>query len=189
MISYDTYQHPLNGVQAFQLGLIVDDMDEAVKAHTAVYGIRNWYRTRNKSIEYFYKGRQREIELDLVVGYCKGSQVELIQVLKGEDNAYVELLLKENLPHTGIMVRDWDAKYQALIDLGYPEIHRITINLKGISRVRVAYFDCRDTPLGVILEVIEVKSLGINLGMPKRIVQAALATGDVIKYKPVQVSV
>ena len=120
-----------------------------------------------------------------MVGYAGGSQVELIQVLEGEDNAYIELLLKENLPHNGVCVRNFDRKYDELKALGYPELHHGTLYLKGITMVRVAYFDARES-LGYILEIIEVKSLGINIGMPEFMVAAARLTGDSTRYTPGQ---
>lgn len=175
--------HPLNSITPFQLGLVVKDMDSAVKKHSEVYGIKRWYRTNIDRFDYYYKGEKRHLLLDIVVGYARGSQIELIQVLEGEDNAYVELLLKENLPHNGVCVRNFDRKFEQLKALGYPELHHGTIFLKGISRVRVAYFDARES-LGYILEIIEVKSLGLNIGMPEFMVAAARLTGDSERYKP-----
>ena len=175
--------HPLNSITPFQLGLVVKDMDSAVEKDSEVYGIKRWYRTNIDRFDYYYKGEKRHLLLDIVVGYARGSQIELIQVLEGEDNAYVELLLKENLPHNGVCVRNFDRKFEQLKALGYPELHHGTIFLKGISRVRVAYFDARES-LGYILEIIEVKSLGLNIGMPEFMVAAARLTGDSERYKP-----
>ena len=175
--------HPLKSLTPFQLGLIVKDMDAAVKEHSEVYGIKRWYRTNIDRFDYHYKGEKRHLVLDIVVGYARGSQIELIQVLEGEDNAYVELLLKENLPHNGVCVRNFDQKYDELKALGYTELHHGTLYLKGITKVRVAYFDVRES-LGYILEIIEAKSLGINIGMPEFLVAAARFTGDAEPYKP-----
>ena len=175
--------HPLKSLTPFQLGLIVRDMDTAVNEHSECYGIRRWYRTNIDRLDYFYKGQKRHLVLDIVVGYTRGSQIELIQVLEGEDNAYVELLLKENLVHQGVCVRNFDRKCDGLKALGYSELHHGTIYLKGISTVRFAYFDARDS-LGYILELIEATSVGINIGMPEFLVAAARLTGDAKIYKP-----
>ena len=174
-------KHPLKGVTAFQLGMIVRDMDAAVKEHREVYGIKKWYRSNIEKFDYYYKGEKRQLALDIVVGYSKGTQVELIQVLEGEDNLYVELLLKENLVHSGVCVRDYDKKISELKERGYKELHHGSIFLKGGTRVRMTYFDCREE-LGYILEIIEVKSLGFNLGMPKIMLEAARLTGDATLY-------
>ncbi|MBE9538574.1 MAG: VOC family protein [Proteobacteria bacterium] len=176
--------HPLKSITPFQLGLVVKDIDAAVKEHSEVYGIKRWYRTNIDRFDYYYKGKKRLLVLDIVVGYTGGTQIELIQVLEGEDNAYVELLLKENLPHNGVCVRNFERKFEQLKALGYPELHHGTIYLKGLSKIRVAYFDTRES-LGYILEIIEVKTLGINIGMPEFMVAAARLTGDSKRYKPI----
>jgi hypothetical protein len=176
-------KHPLRGVTAFQLGLIVRDMDAAVREHSEVYGIKTWFRINIKSIEYYYKGERQHLVLDIVMGYCKGTQIELIQVVEGDSNVYVDLLLKENLVHSGVCVRGFDKKIAALKQHGYKELHHGTFRTKGISTVRMAYFDCRKE-LGYILEVIEAKSLGINIGMPRILLQAGRLTGDATRYKP-----
>jgi len=174
---------PLKSITPFQLGLIVKDMDAAVQEHAEIYGIKRWYRTNIDRFDYYYKGKNRHLVLDIVVGYAGGSQIELIQVLEGEDNAYVELLLKENLIHNGVCVRNFDRKFKQMKALGYPELHHGTIFLKGLSTVRFAYFDTRES-LGYVLEIIEVKSLGLNIGMPEFMVAAARLTGDSERYKP-----
>lgn len=176
-------RYPLHGITAFQLGLIVRDMDTAVKEHSEVYGIKKWFRINIKSIEYVYKGERQHLVLDIVMGYCKGTQIELIQVIEGDSNIYVDLLLKENLVHSGVCVRGFDKKITALKQRGYKELHHGTIRTKGISTVRMAYFDCRKE-LGYILEVVEVKSLGINIGMPRILLQAGRLAGDATRYKP-----
>jgi hypothetical protein len=56
--------------------------------------------------------------LDIVVGYPKGSQIAFIQVLEGKDNAYIELLQKENLIHTGVCVKNFAKKFKELKQLG-----------------------------------------------------------------------
>ena len=175
-------KHPLHGLTALQLGLIVRDIDVAVKEHGKVYGIKQWFRVNIESIEYYYKGERQHLVLDIVMGYCKGTQIELIQVLEGDCNVYIDLLLKENLVHSGIGVRNFDKKIAALKGRGYKELHYGTIKSKGISTVRMAYFDCRDE-LGYILEVFEIKSLGINMGMPKILLQLGRLTGDASLYK------
>ena len=167
----------LKGLTAFQIGIIVRDMDAAVKANSEVYGVKIWFRSNVNKIDYYYKGKKRELELDIVVGYSKGTQIELIQVLRGEDNLYVELLLKERLVHSAVCVRGFDKKIAALKERGYEELHHGTIFLQGFTKVRFSYFDCRDD-LGYVLEVAEVKSLGLNFGMPKLMLQAARLTGD-----------
>ena len=175
--------HPLHGLTAFQLGIIVRDMDVAVEEHSNIYGIKKWYRTNIESIEYFYKGEKQHLVLDIVMGYCNGTQIELIQVIEGEVNVYVDLLLKENLTHSGICVRLYDEKISALKLHGYKELHHGTILSKGGSKVRMTYFDCRKE-LGYILEVIEVKSMGINIGMPEFLLWLGRLTGDSCLYKP-----
>lgn len=175
-------QFPLRGLTAFQLGIIVRDMDVAVKEQGDLYGIKKWYRTNIESIDYFYQGKKQHLLLDIVMGYCKGTQIELIQVIEGERNAYVELLLKENLTHSGVCVRQYDKKIAALKQKGYQELHHGTIVSRGGSRVRMTYFDCREE-LGYILEIIEVKSLGINIGMPEFLLQLGRITGDACLYR------
>ncbi|MBT4521348.1 MAG: hypothetical protein HOC23_15215 [Halieaceae bacterium] len=177
--------YPLHGITACQLGLVVRDIDKAVQEHSEVYGIKQWFRVNIQSIEYYYQGQREHLVLDIVMGYCKGTQIELIQVLEGERNIYVDLLLKENLIHSGVSVRDFDNKIAALKQRGYKELHHGTFRSKGLSTVRMAYFDCRKE-LGYILEILEVKCLGINLGMPKFLLQAGRLTGDASLYKPRQ---
>ena len=97
-------KYPLKGMYAFQLGVMVDDMDQAVRMHTEIHGIKRWYRTEIQEYEYYCQGERKQIKLDIVVGYCKGSQIELIEVLEGEDNAYAQIMLKDKLLHTGAAI-------------------------------------------------------------------------------------
>ncbi len=173
----------LKNINPFQLGIVVDDLDSAVKNHSDIFNIKRWYRPVFTSVTHLYKGIERDLELDIAIGFSGGSQIELIEVKRGEDNAYVEFFMANQLIHTGVTVRQFDTKVNDMHEMGFELIFSGTLKTARANTVRVAFFDTR-AALGYVIELIESTALGINVGMPEWAFRAGIPTGDITLYQP-----
>ena len=163
-----------------QLGLVVQDMDAAVASCGTALGVRRWYRSRMASYEVFFRGEPTAMDWDIVVGYSGKVQVELIQVRETGPNLYHELLGSEGagFHHLGVVVRDFDRRLKRADSAGIEVLQHGAIRFAGGGACRFAYLDTVPG-LGFILELIEMKVYGLQLGMPEWLLRVGTLTGDV----------
>ncbi|MEX1311640.1 MAG: VOC family protein [Candidatus Sulfomarinibacteraceae bacterium] len=166
-----------------QLGLVVDEMDRAMSDLGASFGVRHWYRSKMAAYEVVYRGQPTEIEWDIVVGYSGGIQIELIRVNEAGPNLYHDVLGDgTGLHHVGSVVRDLDRRLDRICDAGIDVLQSGSIRFAGGGACRFAYLDTADR-LGVILELIEMKVYGLQVGMPEWLLRVGTLTGDVERLR------
>jgi len=76
------------------------------------------------------------------------------------------------------MVRDLDADIEKMEAAGYRALQTGSLRCEGGGFTRIGYMDTVQDA-GFILELIETKAFGINLGMPQWLVSLGRVTGDV----------
>jgi len=163
-----------------QLGIIVKSLDASQPYYAEVMNIRPWYRTHIVEQEIYYKDRRIDLELDIAVGYSGPLQFELIEVVRGEENAYTELIHTrgEGLHHVGFIVSHIDEKTEVLREAGFRRIQHGFLKTKGGAVTRFAYFDTMATH-GYIIELIQTTLFGVNVGMSHFMVKLGSLLGDV----------
>lgn len=163
-----------------QLGIIVKSIDTSLPYYTEVMKIRPWYRTNIVEEEIYYKDRRIDLELDIAVGYSGSLQFELIEVVRGEENIYTELINTrgEGLHHVGFVVSNIQKKTEMLRQSGYNPIQHGFLKTKGNAITRFAYFDTMETH-GYILELIQTTLFGVSVGMSRFMIKLGNLLGDV----------
>ena len=163
-----------------QIGIVVRDVNAATKAYGTAFGVPRWYRSRMASFEVAYRGEPTPMDWDIVVGYSGKVQIELIEVREAGPNLYHELLGAEGagFHHLGVVVRDLGRRLGRAGAAGLGVAQHGAIRFAGGAACRFAYLDTLDT-LGFILELIEMKVYGCQLGMPEWLLRVGTITGDV----------
>ncbi|HPR55655.1 MAG TPA: VOC family protein [Deltaproteobacteria bacterium] len=162
-----------------QIGMVVPDLGAGVDFYRGFLGISKWYRTVITECRYTFRNRPIDIRLDIAVGYSGRTQVELIQVFGSDDNIYYAYPGEAGFGfhHFGVVVDDLEKAKRTMQDRGFPALQEGTLKYAGGGKTRVAYLDTMEKA-GMILELIETKAFGINLGMPEWLVSLGRITGD-----------
>jgi len=163
-----------------QIGIGVQDMSGAMGVYGAVFGVERWYRSKMASYEVRFKDEPTEIDWDIVVGYSGKIQVELIRVHRAGPNLYHEALGPDGsgFHHMGFVVRDFDRRLDGVRGEGIEVLQEGSIDFAGGAGCRFAYLDTIAS-LGFILEIIEIRVYGLQLGMPEWLLRVGTLTGDV----------
>jgi hypothetical protein len=169
-----------------QLGIIIPDIQKGVDYYSCLLNIKKWYRTKINYQEYFYQGRPIDQELNIVVGYSGKVQFELIQVNGKDENIYSAVLGKggAGFHHFGVTVSNVEKKVQELEHAGIKPLQTGILRFGRGGVTKFAYLDTMERA-GFILELIETRAFGINMGMPRWLVSLGRFTGDTesIKYQ------
>lgn len=163
-----------------QLGIIVKSIDRSLPYYTDVMNIRPWYRTNVVQEEIYYRDRRIDLELDIAIGYSGRLQFELIEVVRGQENIYTELIDSrgEGLHHVGFVVSNIRKKTRMLRKAGFTPIQHGFLKTRGGAVTRFAYFDTMQTH-GYILELIETTLFRIPVGMSRFMIKLGVLLGDV----------
>src|SRR5271157_3440205 len=91
-------ESPIAGValkQAVQIGVVVPDLDQATRQLTSLFGIGPFrfieWPNRPES-KYFFRGKEEHIKIRQAFTQVGPLELELIQPLEGERNAYRQFL-------------------------------------------------------------------------------------------------
>ena len=163
---------------ALQLGYVVDDIDGARRRIGARLGVGTWYRPRVIKQKLMFANRPIEHDLCIVVGYGGGVQVELIE-RDDRRSSLFEIAMDDpevKPHHVGFFVHSVEAHRARLSGLGLSSVQHGSIWFARGHRTRVAYVDARPT-LGAIVELIEHRMRGINIGMPSWYVKLGAGVG------------
>lgn len=162
-----------------QQGIIVKNIDQSLPYYRQVLNINPWYRIHFVEEEIYYEGRRIDLNLKIAVGYSGPLQFELIEVVRGEDNIYTELINTQGqgLHHIGFVVSNIEKKTEMLRNAGFSPIQHGVLKTKGNTVIRFAYFDTMAS-FGFILELIETTLFGINVGMSRFMCKIGTLIGE-----------
>ncbi|HXW14633.1 MAG TPA: VOC family protein [Terriglobia bacterium] len=111
-----TEESPGTGVElkhAVQIGVVVPDLDQATRLLTSLFGIGPFrfieWPNRPES-KYFFRGKQEHIKVRQAFAQVGPLELELIQPLEGERNAYRQFLVERGggIHHVLFEVDDMD---------------------------------------------------------------------------------
>lgn len=167
-----------------QIGILVKDIPRAVAYYSKILNVGPWFRSNTVENEVFYRGKPIQLDLDIVIAFQGGMEIELIQVISGDENVYSELLRKSGggIHHLGFVVSGYDTKLAKMKKAGISVLQSGAIITKGSAITRFAYFDTTEQ-CGIITEIIETKLLGLRMPHGKLIMNIGCMTGDVERVK------
>ena len=73
-----------------QIGILVQDITEAVAYYTKLLNIGPWYRSNTIKHEAVFRGKPINPDLDIAIAFQGGVEIELIQVKGNEEIVYSE---------------------------------------------------------------------------------------------------
>ena len=167
-----------------QLGIVVQDIPRAVAYYTKLLNIGPWFRSNTVETEIYYRNELINLELDIVIAFHGGIEIELIQVISGDENAYSDILRKSGggLHHLGFVVTGFNKKLARIMEAGVTVLQSGSITTEGGAVTRFAYLDTTEQ-CGIITELIDTKLLGIPMPHSKLIMNIGSITGDVERVK------
>ncbi len=162
-----------------QVGIVVRDIARSMEYFSGLYNVGPWYRTKLAEEEMSYRGKKIDLKLDIVIAFTGKVEIELIQVISGEENIYSSILEKQGggVHHLGFLVSGFDRKLEAVKAMGVRPLQWGTLRTAGGAVTRFAYLDTIDT-CGVITEFIETKLFGISMPHSNLIMRIGSLTGD-----------
>jgi hypothetical protein len=182
VIASDTVTVDLGGLPGLgQVGIMVQDTNEAMTAYSAFLGVPRWYRSRTEHRETRYLGRRVELELDIVVGYAGRVQIELVRVVSGgPDNVYHQVLGADGrgFHHFGFIVRRIDDHLVRVERSGVEVLQASTLRNVGGMVIRTAFLDTIAS-CGFLTELIEARLHGLSVGMPRWLTRLGGRLGNV----------
>lgn len=167
-----------------QLGYAARSIDAHLARFSTLFGIHTWYRPKYAQKEFQVDGQDIDLNLDLVVGFSGGLQIELLVSTSEVENTYSRYIAEEGegLHHLGFFTATYDRHLQQFQASGYPSILSGRFKTEGGGAVRFDYFDTRDI-FGTIIELVDVTLYGIRVPQTKFMMNVAALTGDVDKVR------
>ncbi len=163
-----------------QIGILVEDIPKAVAYYSKILNIRPWFHSKTAKNEVYYQGKLIRLDLDIVLAFQGGMEIELIQVKSGDECVYSDLMRKNGggIHHLGFFVSDYNAKLAKMKEAGINILQSGTIITNGSAVTRFAYLDTIEQ-CGIITEIIETKLKGLLMPHRKLIMNIGCITGDV----------
>lgn len=168
-----------------QIGLVVNDIEATARYYRTRFGIGPWYRPKMPEAQTaLFRGREIDMEIEIVVAYCGSIQIELIRTKGKESNTYTELLEKhgEGIHHIGFEVFGIKRKLEILKEMGIQPLQSTILKTGGGTVITAVYLDTAETG-GMIVELIETKKFGIPLKMWPFMMRVGCALGDASRLK------
>lgn len=172
-----------------QMGIVVEDMDKAMKEYGEMFQIKKWYVTHpGPGDKQFYKGKDVTDEgLKLNLGYNGKFEIELIETTR-DDNMYADFL-KEHGPgphHVCLHLRHLDKAVEHYKSMGFELLQ--TGDLHGDSSYgRYAYVARPGEENQLVIELSETAMLGGKFmtirGMYHVLLSALTGAMEVIETK------
>lgn len=126
----------------FQEAYLVNDLDASIQKWVDLYGAGPFAVTEHhKTDTFMYKGTEQEADVSYAFGYLGDMMIQFIVQHDETPSIYRDMFDagEEGFHHIGLLVHDFEAEYQRLIDLGFEPTCRLYAD--GVD---AAYFDTRE---------------------------------------------
>jgi hypothetical protein len=153
-----------------QIGIVVDDLERATKMLASLFGIGPFHfiewPNRPES-KYYYRGGEERIKIRQAFAQVGAVELELVQPLEGERNAYWEFLHEQGggIHHVLFEVADMEAAIGALAEEGV-EVYQCGTGIR--PGTRWALLDTRSL-VGFLIELRQVVPGCDGTSIPKQI--------------------
>jgi hypothetical protein len=125
----------------FQKAYLVNDLEESVQAWSRLYGAGPFKMTpHHKTDKFMYRDTDQEADVSYAFGYLGDVMIQFIQQHDETPSIYRDMFARgeHGYHHVGILVHDFEAEYQRLLDKGFVSACRLYAD-----KVDAAYFDTR----------------------------------------------
>jgi catechol 2,3-dioxygenase-like lactoylglutathione lyase family enzyme len=133
----------------FQVGYVVSDLAKAEEWFKSVMGVPFFMRSDGVVLkeDCLYRGSPADSEMNLSLGFVRGTQVELIEHVRGP-SIYAEFLEAKGpgLHHLGFTVPDFGAAYEMMRKNGLEPLSEGHLG----TGTDFAYFDCEAAGASII---------------------------------------
>jgi hypothetical protein len=120
----------------FQQAYLVNDLESSIHDWNALFGAGPFVITRHHRCDRFvYRGGSQEADVSYAFGYLGDEMIQFVQQHDDTPSIYFH--------HVGVLVHDFAAERQRMIDLGYEPACELYAD--GVD---AAYFDTRRTTGG-----------------------------------------
>jgi hypothetical protein len=162
--------------------MVVRDAKRSADYFSRLYNVKPWFRARFAEKETFYRGKPVDLDADILIGFCGGVEIELIQVNTDEETIYSDILKKQDggIHHIGFFINGYDRKLADMKALGVEPLQWGTLKTTGGAVTRYVYFDTIET-CGTVTEYIETRFLGLCIPHTQFMVKISALTGDVTR--------
>jgi hypothetical protein len=162
--------------------MVVRDARRSADYFSRLYNVKPWFRARFAEKETFYRGKPVDLDADILIGFCGGVEIELIQVNTDEETIYSDILKKQGggIHHIGFFINGYDRKLADMKALGVKPLQWGTLKTTGGAVTRYVYFDTIET-CGTVTEYIETRFLGLCIPHTQFMVKISALTGDVTR--------
>lgn len=130
----------------FQHAYLVNDIEAATKKWADLFGAGPFVVTNHHKTDKFeYRGTPQEADVSYTFGYLGEQMIQFIQQHDDTPSIYRDMYAagEEGFHHLAVLVHDFEAEFQRLLDKGYVCACRLYAD--GVD---AAYFDTRDATGG-----------------------------------------
>lgn len=127
----------------FQQAYYVNDIEASIVKWNRLFGAGPFVvAPHHKCDSFTYRGTPEEADVSYAFGYLGDMMFQFIQQHDEKKSIYRDMFAKgeEGFHHVGLLIHDWDAERQRLLDMGFP----LACELYA-DQVNAAYFDTRST--------------------------------------------
>ena len=126
----------------FQEAYLVNDIEASIQKWSDLYGAGPFVVTEHhKTDKFMYRGTEQEADVSYAFGYLGDMMIQFITQHDETPSIYRDMFEagQEGFHHIGLLVHDFEAEYQRMIDMGYEPACRLYAD--GVD---AAYFDTRE---------------------------------------------
>jgi methylmalonyl-CoA/ethylmalonyl-CoA epimerase len=165
--------------KASQIGMVVRNARSSAEYFSGLYNIKPWYHAEFVEKKIFYRGKEIELDAEILIGFSGGVEIELIQMNNDEENIYSDILGKQDggIHHIGFFISGYDRKLAEMKAMGVEPLQWGTLKTKGGAVTRFTYFDTIKT-CGTVTEYIETKFIGVCVPHNRFMMKISTLTGD-----------
>ncbi len=132
----------LGNYPLFQEAYLVNDIDASIKKWNELFGAGPFVRVpHHKTDKFDYRGTDHEADVSYAFGYQGDMMIQFIQQHDDTPSIYRDMFQagQEGFHHVGVLVHDFEAEFQRLLDMGFECATRLYAD-----EVDAAYFDTRE---------------------------------------------
>ena len=125
----------------FQQAYLVNDLKASIHSWSRLFGAGPFIVVPHHQTERFtYRGTAQQADVSYAFGYLGDMMIQFIQQHDDTPSIYRDMFAKgqEGFHHVGVLVHDWDAERQRLLDMGFENACEL-----WADNVNAAYFDTR----------------------------------------------
>lgn len=170
------------------MGIVVEDIDRAVKYYSDIFRMGPWFKSRVPAGENYLRDEKKiNTEYETASTFSGRMEYQLIEVKGGDRDACLEHLERhgEGFHHVGGYVKDIETRLSAYKELGIGVLQTGVVKTGGNMGSVVTKYAYLDTAAigGVVFELIQIELLGLNINSSRLWFELGSLVGSIEKMK------